>query len=823
MSVSDFHHGWTVQPDRGEARPVRLPHDAMLGARRSADAPSRYHGAWFHGERYTYRKQWTPGPDIAVKRVDLIFEGVQRASVVSLDGVELARNGNGYREFAVDLTALLTPGRTHSIEVVADARNLPNGRWYSGAGIYRPVRLRVTDRTRFAWDGIVPTTRSITGDAEVVVTVDVDISDSEEPQDLRVDVVLSDGAVEVASAHAVVDAGRAEAVLTVSSPRLWSDLEPALYDCEVTLRRDGTAIDSRTLRVGIRTLDLDTERGLLLNGVPTRLRGGNVHHDNGILGAVSTPAAEQRRARILKDVGYNAIRSAHNPMSRALLDACDAVGILVLDELTDVWWDPKTAHDDSADFDTDWPVDLAAMVRRDRSHPCVFAYSIGNENGETGTRSGVQLAQRMRALVRELDDTRPVTAGVNLGLTSATASQAKRRGDPERDPAVRKQATHPPLDSTKFNILFGAIGPLMELTTKLPSTERGTRPIFDVLDVAGYNYGVGRYTKDLAQHEKRFILGSETMPGDIARVWPLVEQNPRLLGDFVWSAWDYLGETGIGTWVHGRRFAPLMKAYPALVAGPGAIDIAGTPGAQTLLARAAWGVTEEPGIAVRPLQFAGQPVARAAWRSTDAVPSWSWRGMDGTPADVEVYSAADTVELVLNGRTVGRKEAGPRHSYVARFHVPYEPGLLEAVAVRRGHEVSKSALRSATGPLQLSLRQDGGDAEMAFIEVLVTDSSGTVEMLSDVEVTVSVFGADLAAFGSAAPATDESFLDAVHTTFYGRALAVIRFDPTPDDREVIVRARAPHLAGAELHTTTGDRLAVAANYPHLCPHRNHTA
>ena len=798
MSIIPFDAGWTVSTAGRAAVPVVLPHDAMLGAPRSADAPSRYHGGWFHGERSRYARSWVAPAGVAGKRVELIFEGIMRASSILFDGVEIAGSTNGYREQTVDVTERVLPGGTHLIEVIADAGDLPNGRWYSGAGIYRPVWLRVTEPTRLTRDGTVVRTDSVEGLADVEIDVEVDV-DPAELGTLSVVVALVDHAgIEVAAGHAGVERGHAHADLVVAHPRLWSDLDPALYDCTVTLQRDGIAIDQHTQKVGLRTIELDLEHGLLLNGIPTRLRGGNVHHDNGILGAVSTPAAERRRARILTQVGYNAIRAAHNPMSRALLDACDEFGILVLDELTDVWWDPKTAHDDSAAFEADWPGDLTAMVRRDRSHPSVFAYSIGNENGETGTTSGIQLARRMRELIRTLDDTRPVTAGVNLGLTGAAASKAKRQGDPERDPSVRNKATHPPLDSTRFNILFAALGPLMDVATRLPSTERGTRGIFHELDIAGYNYGISRYELDLAQHPTRFIVGTETTPKDIARVWPLVEKHPRLLGDFVWSAWDYLGEAGLGTWVHGRRFAPLMKAYPALVAGPGTIDIVGTPGGQTLLARAAWGVTDSPGIAVRPVQFAGRPTARASWRSTDAIESWSWRGMDGRQAEVEVYSHAAEVELFLNGRSLGRKPAGAEHRFVARFRVAYEPGVLRAVAFDGPREVGSSQLQSTAGPLQLTLVADGGDEGTTFVQVLVTDSVGTVEMLSDVPVQLELSaGAALAGFGSAAPATTESFVDATHTTYYGRALAAVRL-PSDAGSAVVLRASSQTLGEVEL-------------------------
>jgi len=328
------------------------------------------------------------------------------------------------------------------------------------------------------------------------------------------------------------------------------------------------------------------------------------------------------------------------------------------------------------------------------------------------------------------------------------------------------------------------IGGIMGLIARLPRADKVTRGSLAQVDIAGYNYAGSRYVGDAKRYPERVIVGAETMPGDIASNWAKVERLPNVIGDFTWSGWDYLGEAGLGTWIYGADGMAMNRPYPHLVAGCGAIDITGVSGAPTLLSRAVWGDLSSPGVAVRPLDHAGEKVARPAWRSTDAIQSWSWRGKDGTEAEIEVYSDADKVELLLNGRSLGVKPAGARHGYLARFTTPYEPGELVAVDHRQGAE-RRTVLRSATGDLRLRLTPERlqleatGD-DLAYVRLEVVDADGVVEMLADDQVQIEVTGAGtLAGYGSAAPATEESYLSDLATTYYGRALAVARGGTEP--------------------------------------------
>ncbi|MBB2943391.1 hypothetical protein FB565_003104 [Actinoplanes lutulentus] len=800
MTTTTFNDGWQFgREGDDEYTTVDLPHDAMIHETRRADAPAWAHGAYFPGGGYRYRKSWTAPTDLDGKQISLFFEGVYRHSRVLLDGHDIGGSLSGYAEFEVRLDPYLRPGAQHLIEVTVDNAVTPNSRWYTGSGIYRPVWLDVRDTVHIDRDGVTFQTIDTAADAHAIVQVRL-VNPKGEPLDVTV--VLSRDGAEVTSASASTSGHDAALPLTVTSPELWSAENPARYDLEVLVSRAQETLDRRTLRVGLRTIDLDATHGLRINGTPVLLRGANVHHDSGVLGAATFAAAELRRVRILKENGYNAIRSAHNPAARALLDACDELGMYVMDELFDGWYDHKTDHDDAEHFDPTWRREAAALVAKDRNRPSVLMYSIGNENGEALTPRGRLVAAELAAELHTLDPTRAVTIGVNM--VAATFAGLAGSGKQEEPAAAAKAA--PDMTSTTLNVISNRFGMLAKVFPRLRAADRATRELFEHVDVAGYNYGTPRYPIDAKLHPRRVMVGTESMPGDIARIWPLVEQLPALIGDFMWAGWDYLGEAGGGSWIYGTRRAPYLKAYPQLTSGTGAIDITGEPGAPILLARAAWGLLTEPAIAVRPLDVPAGPVARTTWRSTDAVPSWSWYGHGGRPAEVEVYTADDEIELLVNGRSIGRRPAGGKYGFVARFRTPYRPGTIEAVAYRAGRETGRSSLRSA-GPVRLRVvaetqRLAAAVQELAFLRLELADDEGVVDSAVADLITVQVEGpATLAGFGSGATATEESFTDAEHTTFRGRALAVIRAGGSPGHIRVTATSRNHGTAVANIEVT----------------------
>lgn len=801
MTMTLFTDGWTFHRGSAESgAAVRLPHDAMIAEPRRAEGGTENHGGFFAGGSYVYRKRWTV-PEQPGRAYRLIFEGVYGAARVVVDGVRIGGSESPYRRFSVPLSGL-TLGAEVAIDVEVDNSSVPNSRWYTGSGIYRPVWMESVGDLAIASDGLRVVTRGVTsrpGGDEAIVDVTVDI-DGEVPAGAIVAVDFLLGGDLVARRAAVVEGQAARVDILLPAVQLWSAEQPHRYDVRVSLLVDGEPVDERILRYGVRTVEVDAVRGLRINGNSVLLRGTAVHHDNGPLGAATFAAAEWRRARLLKEAGYNAIRSAHNPLSTAFLDACDELGLYVMDELTDVWFRRKTPHDGAPRFLDEWRDDAAAMIREDRNRPSVIMYSIGNEIAEAALESGVDLAEKIREYVTDLDPTRPTTIAVNP-LLAMMASRAKPSASGEDAPPERTSAT-----STAANMVTAKLGRMMVLASMLPAADKATRGIFASVDIAGYNYGYAGYAGARRRYPDRIIVGTESMHGDLPAIWKRVTSVPGVIGDFSWTGWDYLGEVGLGYWSYGAEPGGIAKPYPGILAGCGTFDIVGTPGATLLLVQAVWGITDVPGIAVRPVDRSGQRPNKTPWLSTDAVQSWSWRGHEGL-AEIEVYSAEARVELFLNGRSLGRRKAGPRRGYVARFRVPYEPGELVAVSYRRGVEIGRSSLRSA-GSTRVRLRAEtgelGGPDDLAYVWIELADDSGIVEAGLEDRVTVSVSGAGtLAAVGSATPSTLETFVGDTRTTYRGRAIAIVRGSREPG--RVEVRVTSEHHGEASL---TLDSLGV---------------
>jgi beta-galactosidase len=783
MKCTSFHDGWQVREQvnpffelTGNVAPytgVRLPHDAMIGRDRSPGLTPAT--AYFPGGAYQYRKVFTrPGhPDGG--RAVLEFEGVYRDAMVYLNGAFVTGHGYGYTGFTADLTPFLVPGEN---TLLVEARSHQDSRWYTGTGIYRPVWLWTGGPVRVAVDGVTVTTPDIDAEraiAEVAVTIDSD-SPVLRTVALSVRVTGPDGTVAAAGEVPVTVRPRSSAVarqrLAIDAPARWGPESPSLYRVTAEVADGGTVIDDAAATFGIRRLQLDPRHGLRINGEPVKLRGACVHHDSGILGAATFPAAEDRRVRLLKEAGFNALRSAHNPASKALLEACDRHGVLVIDEAFDVWDFGKSGYDYSTGFQANWQRDIAAMVAKDRNHPSVIMYSTGNEIIEAGTPAGAATGRDLAEQVRALDPTRYVTNGVN-GLLAAVDDI--RTGMTERRKALRESGGG-------INQMMGQIGEFMAQVATMPAVTERTAESFGVLDVAGMNYLHGRYELDRGLFPNRVIVGTETAPPEIDRLWRLVLDHPHVLGDFTWTGWDYLGEVGIGRAQYlAEGESPSFEApYPWITAWAGDLDITGTRRPGSYYREIVFGLRTEPYIAVRRPEHHGKNPVLGQWSWTDTASSWSWPGFAGRPVVVEVYSAADEVELLLNGRSLGRAPAGEAQRFTAAFALAYQPGTLEAVAYSGGQEVSRTSLSSADGPLALiaaadrdQLAADGTD--VAFIEVTLTDAAGTVATGADQLLTAIVTGpGELAAFGSGRPCTEEGYQAGAHTTFDGRALAVVR-------------------------------------------------
>ena len=460
-----------------------------------------------------------------------------------------------------------------------------------------------------------------------------------------------------------------------------------------------------------------------------------------------------------------------NPASRAMVEACDALGVYLMDESFDMWYNRKNKYDYGCDFEKCWEQDLTELVERDYNHPSVILYSIGNEVAEPAEQKGLDYAKKQIELVHRLDPSRPVTCGVNLMIIGRAAQGKGLYQDGEQKTGGKEQKEGGNA-SLMFNIMASFVGTGMNKAGNSKKVDAVTSPFCDMLDIAGYNYGSGRYPLDGKAHPNRVLVGSETFPQDIYKNWQMVKKYPYLVGDFMWTSWDYLGEAGLGAWSYDGTM-PFNRPYPWLLAGAGVIDINGVPDASCKYASVVWDKETQPVIGVRPFGPVGKRAGKSVWRGTNAIMSWSWQGCEGRKTTVEVYSQAPTVELLLNGKSLGKKKT---KEYKALFTVAYAPGILRAVAYGAdGREFGRSELRTAKNaeihvqPEKLSAKP----GEIVYVPVTIGDGE-TVESHADRKLTVSVEGGELLAFGSAAPRTEERYDAGEFTTYLGRALAIVK-------------------------------------------------
>jgi beta-galactosidase len=744
-------NNWWQKP---EGITVDLPHDFSISEKRDPNSLSGASNGFFPGGVAVYEKTLFIPKEWQGKRVIIEFEGVYMNASVFFNNQLVAQHPYGYTSFHCDLTPYLLYDRENLIRVTVNNGALPNTRWYSGSGIYRHVWLMVGENVHIAPWGVWASTPEVSS-TESVVKVSTKVENSSKTEEAVVvrSTILTACGCEAVSGEVElkVQAGSSEEAvqaLNVASPNLWSVENPYLYTLKSEVLKDGVVIDSAETQIGIRSISFDAENGFRLNGVTVKLKGGCVHHDCGLIGSAAYDRAEERKVELLKNSGYNAVRCAHNPPSPAFLEACDRLGMLVIDEAFDCWREGKNPNDYSNYFQDWWERDMASMILRDRNHPSIIMWSTGNEIRERDGRSeGYTYSRKLADFVRSLDSTRAITNALN-GIGP--------------DPMISGLAANMLTIEEGFDY-WGEL----------------SRKFVEPLDVVGYNYLLKRYESDGDKFPGRIICGTETFPKEAYDYWEAVEKLPHVIGDFVWTSIDYLGEAGIGhVWYNGEK--GFLGKYPWHQAYCGDIDICGFKRPQSYYRDCVWGVSKIPYIAVYKPENYGKTPDISAWGWADVVNSWTWPSFEGKPTIIEIYSTDSEIELFVNGKSMGRKPAGKANRYIASFEVVYEAGELLAVGYENGVEVSRAVLRTAGVPASIRLTPDRSKLKAAFgdlsyVTVELLDAEGNVVHNGCSNINFTTHGAgSLLAVGNGNPLSEEMYVGTQRRVHEGRAMVVVR-------------------------------------------------
>ncbi len=781
-----FDQGWRFYRGGGEGfaatafddsawRSVDLPHDwsvedvpaslsqAAVGPFDKRAIGRTATGFAIGGEGW-YRKSIDLDDLPADARLELALDGAYLETEIWLNGQSLKTNVNGYIPFAVDLTPALDRAGKNilAIHVRNEGRN---SRWYSGSGLYRSIELIARPSgSRIAPWGVGAWTRRLAkGAAEISVTTELELV---APDQQLITRLRDENGMVVAQASSKASSTTSQS-LTVRGPRLWSPDQPQLYQLETVLQSGDRTIDRLEQPFGVRIISFDARRGMTLNGARFALRGGCVHHDNGLLGACAYPDADERRIRLLKARGFNAIRSSHNPASRSLRDACDRLGMLLIEEAFDVWHSAKEPEDFSTQFEGHWEEVLEAMVRSARNSPSVIMWSIGNEIPYRATDEGVKWQWRLANAVRQMDPTRPVTAGLNGVLGAPMVADA--------DTARTGQAGKVDNASTIF------------------------------LDVPGYNYRLEDIEAEQQVYPDRVVYASETFARDLYDYKALSDRAPYFLGEFLWTAMDYLGEAGLGATAQLKdgSFPIYMPAYPWVNAWCGDIDLIGQQKASSLARDVLWGMSPLEISVQRPIA-AGKFEYVANWGWPDELQSWTWPGSEGRVLSVRVHCAGDRVELRLNGAVVGTRALTKSDGMRCEFKLPYAAGVLEAVGYRGGQVIGRRTLRTVGTAAAIRLRAERdkvppGPLGLHYLVVEVVDQEGHVLPDEQRSVRLTLEGtASLLAFGSANPLATGSLQARETQTFRGRAMAIFRSLGSASDVRVEMTSEGLEGATAQL-------------------------
>jgi len=741
----DLPHDWSIE---------NLPEGDGIIGQFSKNSPGGISTGFTIGGTGVYRKTFVVNEEDKHKIFTIYFDGVYMESDVWLNGHHLGFFPNGYMAFHYELTPYLNmPGDENTL--IVRAKNIgENSRWYSGSGIYRHVWLRVTEPVNIPVWGVFVTTPLV---SENIATVSAEMkiqNQSKAGVEVKIQNRIIDTKGRVVS-KSITDTRQIAAgseigctqLVEVDKPLLWSCEQPSLYTLETTVLLNGKAIDRAETRFGIRSIEFSPETGFLLNGKAVLLYGGCVHHDNGILGAATFDRAEQRRVELLKANGFNAIRASHNPPSRQFVEACDRLGVLLINEAFDMWQIPKRPNDYHRFFDQ-WAVnDIQSMVLRDRNSPSIIMWSYGNEIRERADSSGLEIAKMLIEAVKELDTTRPVTQAICDFWETAY----------DRD--------------------WGH-----------------TATAFELMDVHSYNYQYGNYVSDHKLYPERIMLGSESFPDKALENYQLVLDKPYVIGDFVWTAMDYLGEAGIGqAWPD-----KVTMDYPWFNANCGDIDLIGNKKPQSYYRDVVWGRSQLEMFVEQPAPM-GSNWAISAWGWRNELQSWNWPEYEGQELDVYVYSSVSEIEIELNGLLIDRKDTSESENYIFHFKIPYQQGNLTAIAYDNNKEIARKSLVTTKKPSQIALLPDRQSIyancnDLFYIELNLLDENELLVRNNDRTMYFKVEGnAEIIAVGNGNPTEMKSFQADSCNTFQGKCMIVLR--PLGKCGNVKVSATAYNIEG----------------------------
>jgi len=723
--------------DDSNWRKLDLPHDWSIEGKIDVKNPTGNDGGYLPAGIGWYRKTFTiPAPGMK-KCISIYFEGIYMNSEVFINGKSLGVHLYGYTSFLYDLTPYLKTNGENVLAIRVDNSMQKNCRWYSGSGIYRHVWMMVTEPIHVAQWGVTITTPYVSAEKVTVQVKTILKNETNSTQSITIDTRLLGANAKKAGNNLLNlklpanSEKEVEQTIQVLLPLLWTPETPNLYQADVQIEKDNKVIDQTKTTFGIRSIKFTTENGFQLNGKTVKINGGCVHHDNGCLGAAAFNRAEERRVELLKSAGFNAIRTAHNPPSEAFLDACDRLGMLVIDEAFDGWKEKKTDYDYAMHFDAWWQHDIEAMVLRDRNHPSVIMWSIGNEIIERKKPEAIETAKMLTACIRKHDPTRPVTSAMTTW-------------DNDWD-------------------IFD--------------------PLFAVHDIGGYNYQLQRAPKDHERVPSRVIVQTESYPRDAFTNWKMVQSHNYILGDFVWTALDYLGESGIGRWyypgdVPGEHWEGVL--FPWHGAYCGDIDLTGWRKPVSHYRSMLYDGCEKLYMAVREPNPDTGKIKVTLWAVWPTWESWTWPGYEGKEMQVEVYSKYPKVRLYLNEELIGEQATTEKQQFTATFTLPYASGELKAVAVSDNIEMETTVLRTAGNAAKIRLKPDrtslmANGQDLSFVSIEITDNDGKLQPNAENRLYFNINGPGIIAGVDNANIKDiDSYAGTSRKAWHGRALVVIR-------------------------------------------------